>query len=107
MSSEKKKVREIFRQSVFKRDGYKCRVCSKVPNENEQKLDAHHIINRENIINQGYVAENGVSLCEQCHIKAEEYYKTGIPIDGYSPEELYDLIDSSYEKAYEASLKLK
>ena len=54
--------------------------------------------------NGGYVKENGISLCAKCHIFAEAY-KNGEP-KGFSPEDLYKLINSSYEKAYQASLSL-
>ena len=56
MSSEKKIIRANFRDSVFERDGFKCRVCG----NSALKLDAHHIINRDLMPNQGYVKENGI-----------------------------------------------
>lgn len=40
MSNKKKQIRQQFRDAVFKRDGYKCRVCG-----NSGQLDAHHILN--------------------------------------------------------------
>ena len=101
MSKEKKKVRDEFRISVFKRDDYKCRVC-----KNGGILDAHHITNREAMPNGGYVAANGISLCSECHIKAEKFYETGVAVEGFSPNDLYILIGSSYDKAYAASFKL-
>ncbi len=103
MGREKKKVREEFRNAVFKRDGYKCRVCSNKPASNEIGLDAHHIIDRNLLPNGGYVKENGISLCAECHIKAEIYHSTGTALDGFSPDDLYQLISSSYEIAYKAS----
>ncbi len=103
MGQDKKKIRQAFRDAVFSRDNNCCKVCG----SNKGKLDAHHITPRTNIANGGYVLENGVSLCANCHEKAEEYYKTGTIILGYSPEELYNLIDSSVEKAIEAAGKLK
>lgn len=56
MSSNKKIIRQAFRDVVFKRDEYKCRVCGfKSFAENaEIDLDAHHITARTMIINQGY-----------------------------------------------------
>lgn len=54
--------------------------------------------------NGGYVAENGVSLCGKCHEKAEAYWIIeGAQQPLYSPENLYHLIGSSFEKAIEAS----
>ena len=57
--------------------------------------------------NGGYVLENGASLCAECHKKAEQFHETGTSFPGYSPEELYAAIDSSHEKAVEASKKLE
>lgn len=50
--------------------------------------------------NGGYVSENGISLCSECHIKAEESRQ------GYSASELYSVINSNYDKAVKASTKL-
>jgi hypothetical protein len=72
----------------------------------EKELDAHHITNRKEIVNGGYVKENGISLCPDCHVKAEVYHSTGTPVEGYSVEDLYKKINSSLEKALEASEKL-
>jgi 5-methylcytosine-specific restriction endonuclease McrA len=104
----KKEIRRKFRDSVYKRDGFRCAVCNlKSSKDNvEQELDAHHITDRKEIVNGGYVKENGISLCEECHKKAEEFHSTGISHQGYSPEDLYKKINSSYEKALEESKKL-
>lgn len=111
MSKEnKKKVREKFRNAVFERDGNKCRVCRATPISGvpiETFLDSHHICPREKMPSGGYCAENGISLCAKCHLMAEAYYMAGTIIEGFLPEDLYKLIGSSYEKAYEASLRLK
>lgn len=47
----------------------------------------------------GYVKENGISLCADCHEKAENFHRTGVSVPGYSPDELYRLVGSSKEKA--------
>ena len=67
MSLKKQKERSAFRKAVFSRDNNRCRGCgaSGVP------LDAHHITDRSLMPNGGYVKENGISLCESCHLKAE------------------------------------
>jgi hypothetical protein len=57
--------RDIFRESVFQRDGFKCVICG------EPAKDAHHIIERRLFVNGGYFLENGASLCEKHHIEAE------------------------------------
>ena len=57
--------------------------------------------------NGGYVLENGITLCKDpCHLKAEQFHSTGISHLDYSPEDLYKVIDSNYEKAVEASKKM-
>lgn len=60
------KPRDKFRESVFKRDDHVCVVCSK------PAKDAHHILERRLFPDGGYFIDNGASLCEKCHIKAEE-----------------------------------
>lgn len=60
MSNKKKQIRQQFRDAVFKRDGYKCRVCG-----NSGQLDAHHIIDRTEMPSGGYVKENGICLCPE------------------------------------------
>ena len=105
MKAAKKKIRENFRQSVFKRDGFKCRACG----IKDVKLDAHHITDRKEMPNGGYVAANGISLCDTpggCHEKAEQFHSSGQALPGYSPDDLYLLIGSSKSKAIEDSESL-
>lgn len=59
-------ARDEFRNKVFERDNYKCVIC------NEKVDDAHHIIERKLWDDYGYYLDNGVSLCNKCHIKAEK-----------------------------------
>lgn len=106
MSAKKKQVRQQFRDETFKRDGNKCRVCGKAfP---AAVLDAHHITDRTEMPNGGYVKENGISLCAECHKKAEEWHSSGKTkhVEGFKPEDLYALIGSTYNEAVEASRKL-
>jgi 5-methylcytosine-specific restriction endonuclease McrA len=102
MSQKKKEIRTNFRDKTFARDGHKCRVCS----DTSKPLDAHHVTDRNLMPNGGYVPENGISLCPECHVKAEVFHSTGTPMPGFSPEELYNLIQSSYDLAVKASNKL-
>lgn len=100
----KKKIRENFRNEVFKRDKYKCLICKS--NEN---LNAHHIIDRNEIVSGGYVKENGITLCEDvCHIKAEQFHITKGEswIDGFHPNDLFKLINSSYDIANKKASEL-
>ena len=96
----KQAVRAKFREVVFKRDNHKCRICGATG-----KLDAHHITDRSEMPNGGYVLENGISLCELCHWKAEQYHATGEALPDFHPDDLYILIGSTREKAEIASLK--
>lgn len=108
MSSSKKEVRRNFRDTSFKRDKYKCVMCSfqSSPEKSLEELDCHHITPRDEMPNGGYVKENGISLCSECHLKAEEFYSTGVAFPGFSPEELYKRINSSLESAVKTSKKL-
>lgn len=107
--NNKKQVRSNFRNSVFKRDNYSCRICLfKSTKENaEEDLDAHHVTDRNLLPKGGYVKENGISLCPACHILAEVFHSTGTAHPGFSPEDLYKVIGSCYDKALAASEKLR
>lgn len=109
MGAEKKLIRKNFRDACYQRDKYKCAMCpfQSSPDKAEAELDAHHITDRTLLPNGGYVKENGISLCADCHIKAEVYHSTGVAHPRYSPEDLYKIINSTYELAVEASKKLK
>ena len=101
MMSEKKQIRQAFREAVFKRDGYKCKICGFAEIE---VLDAHHITDRHLMPNGGYVLENGITLCTiNCHQMAEEFHRTGVGYPGFRPDDLYRLIKSSKQKAIEAA----
>jgi len=112
--SRKKAIRKEFRGSVFKRAEYRCECCGihgydrQSENDIEERvaLDAHHITNRKEMPNDGNVKENGISVCDDCHLKAEQFHSTGVAIEGFSPDDLYKRINSSYEKAVRASKKL-
>src|SRR6185312_16087472 len=57
--------REEFRERVFKRDVYKCVLCS------ARAQDAHHILERRLWTDGGYYLSNGGSVCGPCHILCE------------------------------------
>jgi predicted restriction endonuclease len=107
MSSEKKLIRQRFRDTVFQRDGHKCRVCGWSVQTAEVQLDAHHITDRNLMPNGGYVKENGISLCPAHHELAEVYHSTGTAHPGFSPDDLYRMVGSSYAEAVSASERLK
>lgn len=104
MSEKKKQVRENFRNEVFSRDENKCRKCDK----KECELDAHHITNRYEMPNGGYVKENGISLCNECHEKAEVWHISGnFEFEkGFHPRDFYMLINSNYGLALYKSKQL-
>ena len=101
MSTSKKGVRERFRRVVLARDKHRCKVCA----DQNPFLDPHHITDRSLMPNGGYVLSNGISLCPDCHEKAEVFHQTGTSLPKFSPEDLYNLIGSSYEIALEESRK--
>lgn len=105
MSQWKKQVRKKFRDAVFTRDEFACRGCGfrSSPELADGELDAHHITDRNEMPNGGYVAENGIALCDVCHAKAEAFH-CGEPVPaGFLPADLYALIGSSADAARAAS----
>ncbi|MDJ1482847.1 HNH endonuclease signature motif containing protein [Cytophagaceae bacterium YF14B1] len=100
----KKEIRQQFRNSVFKRDNFTCQVCQ--TQQSEDLLDAHHITDRNEMPNGGYVAENGITVCKgSCHMKVEQFHisegKEWEP--DLHPNDLYRLIGSSKELAVQKS----
>lgn len=119
MSNFKKTLRKEFRTSVFNRDSYKCRGCGRQGYDHNDpqevakqaasgavlcELDAHHITSRDEMPAGGYVKENGISLCPECHMKAEVPHATNIE---FLPESLYRSIGSSKENAWMMCLELQ
>lgn len=123
--SGKRQVRATFRGAVFERDRYYCAMCgkpgkdrqggdrhrkyhSRTPDDLLIALDAHHITDRNEMPNGGYVKENGITLCDDgCHRLAEMFHLTGVAHPGFAPDELYSRIDSTHSDAVEASLILE
>lgn len=99
---EKQKIRMKFRDEVFERDGHKCKFCKR------DAVDAHHITDRNEMPNGGYVKENGISVCEEHHLKCEEFHiSDGTKWEiGFHPNDLYKMIGSSYIQAILKSKKL-
>lgn len=107
--SEKEQVRARFRDAVFARAGDRCQGpgCAWPVGV---KLDAHHITNRKKMPAGGYVAENGIALCDVpggCHEKAEAVDR-GVAVDErFTAEALYRIIGSSLAEARAASERLE
>jgi len=59
-----------WRNSVFKKDDYKCSNC----NENSTNLQAHHILSWRDNPDLRYIIENGITLCKTCHIEFHKIY---------------------------------
>lgn len=110
----KKQVRQTFRTEVFNRDRFTCRCCGQKGYDRQcgnahekfhkgdlKPLDAHHIQNRNLFENGGFTRYNGISLCDVCHLKAEKFHMTNGQEweKGFHPNDLYLLINSSFEKA--------
>lgn len=91
----KKQIRENFRSVVFTRDKFKCVFCENAA------VDAHHITDRTEMPNGGYVLENGISLCSEHHIMAEKFHQTNGEEwnEGFHPNDLYKKIKSSKDLA--------
>jgi len=92
--------RDVFRESVFKRDNYKCVICG-----NKNNLSAHHIIERRLWDDGGYYLNNGASLCEVHHIQAEQTVLSCEEIrekckikNTVLPYHMYDDNDYTYDK---------
>ncbi len=120
----KKHIRAAFRAAVLGRERYQCAMCGKpgkdrqggdghkgyhpnAPDELLVALDAHHITERSDMPNGGYVKQNGIALCDDgCHRLAEVYHQTGTSHPGFSPADLYQKIGSTFNEAHRASLLL-
>jgi len=128
--TNKKDIRKNFRDSVFKRDNYTCRICGNGPYKAlaEEQFDAHHIIDRSEMPNGGYVKENGITVCKiprgmawneekqtydfdnlSCHEKCEQFHisEGNKWVKNMHPNNLYAIIGSSKELAIKESEKLR
>ena len=105
MSQKKKQIRNKFRTDVANRDNHRCAI-PECAVQDEGQHDPHHITDRNEMPNGGYVMSNGIFLCPSCHQKAEQFHISGIPFPGYAPEDLYRIIKSSYDQAVKDSKRL-
>ncbi len=95
---KKQAIRKQFWDECVKRDGYKCVVCKYVP-EFDQELDVHHVLDCDFLPKElQYVPENGVTLCRECHLKAEKFHQSKGKswTHGLHPDDLYSLIRSPW-----------
>lgn len=98
-----KRLKQIFNSECLERDNFCCVLCKKT-----EDLDVHHIKDRHELPNMGYTKWNGITLCSACHWKAEQFHISSGKswIEGYSPNDLFKIINSSEEKAIEGSKNL-
>lgn len=104
----KKNIRRKFREEVFSRDG-KCMVCNNPIQNNHDEFDSHHITDRNEMPNGGYVKENGITVCKGfCHMQVEWFHiQDGNDWkENLHPNDLYKKIGSSKELAIQKSKKL-
>ena len=97
VKQDHKKWRKEFNYNCRERDNHKCVFCDETEN-----LDVHHITNRRNMPNGGYVITNGITVCSFHHLLCENQTN-----EEYHPNKLYKKINSTYELAYNDSLNLK
>lgn len=108
--SQKAQIRAQFRDAVFARAGHRCQGPGCAAKAPAVKLDAHHITNRNKMPAGGYVAENGVALCDMpggCHEKAEAVDRGELVDARFTAEALYRIIGSSLDAALAASKRLE
>lgn len=60
---------KAWRKAVFDRDSYTCQICGDTKGGN---LNAHHIKPYKNYPELRYEVSNGITLCEQCHIRIHQ-----------------------------------
>lgn len=59
-----------FRRSVYIRDHFTCQCCGAKNNKGQHKsvyLEAHHLNNFKDYVDERYDPNNGVTLCRKCH----------------------------------------
>jgi 5-methylcytosine-specific restriction endonuclease McrA len=74
ISSENRNIRNsldyrLWRTSIFERDNYTCQECGAYGG----KLNAHHIKSFADFPEERFNMDNGITLCDDCHEKTENY----------------------------------
>lgn len=60
-----------WRKAVFCRDNYTCQVCGI---RSGVEINAHHIKNWKDNEDERYSVDNGICMCEKCHLKFHSIY---------------------------------
>jgi len=73
--SENKRIRasietSLWRESVFARDNWTCQKC----NIKGGVLRPHHILNFAEHKDLRFAIDNGITLCDDCHVEFHKYY---------------------------------
>lgn len=64
-----------WKKSVYKKDNYTCQCCgAKNTKGNRVTLNAHHIFNWNDYEDLRYDINNGITLCDKCHINFHREY---------------------------------
>jgi hypothetical protein len=64
---------KLWRKCCFERDNFTCQCCN---DNNGGNLNAHHINNFSEFPELRVAIDNGITLCEKCHIKFHSIYGT-------------------------------
>lgn len=72
-----------WRQAVLERDAYTCQDCQRVYAPGQPGLNAHHILDYETHIPERTNVENGMTLCQRCHLKRHRKAQQSAYIDTY------------------------
>jgi len=82
-TKEKRRIRctleyRLWREQVFVRDNWTCRVCGLRSHKGERTgLHPHHIKSFANYPELRFIVENGLTFCEKCHKKTISYSRKG------------------------------
>lgn len=64
-----------WRKEVFARDKYTCQCCGdRNGNGHEVQIHAHHILNWNDYPENRYDINNGITLCQKCHMRFHSIY---------------------------------
>lgn len=80
-----------WRQNVFQRDHFTCQCCGAHNHKGNNQtvvLNAHHIYNFNDNKDKAIDLDNGITLCEKCHIKFHSIYGK----KNNTPEQLSDFL---------------
>lgn len=76
-------------KQIFQKDNYVCQCCGK----SSVYLNAHHILNFSEYDNLRFDTNNGITLCQSCHIKKGGFHSIYGKINN-TPEQLEEYINN-------------